>query len=234
MSTTHDRELVENDDEVVEILPRRAVTPHGGGFSVTIRDTSELTKADVQLIKPFLRRSTVEPTTVARFSMKIVPKTGGWEIVIKDTSTLTSMHMRCIIDIVARREWELRGRPQRQHALPERQSAVGDRAQPHASSPQAAANVNGNYRAPAKKQQKPPKDPNAPKRPLGPYFCYLREMRAQFTLPGMTVAMVSKATSIAWAALSEEQQERWYAQSAQDKERYNREMAEYRCGTFKH
>ncbi|KAH7707964.1 high mobility group protein, partial [Aphelenchoides avenae] len=77
-------------------------------------------------------------------------------------------------------------------------------------------------------------DPNAPKRPLSSYFCYLKEMRAQFTLPGMTMAMVAKAASIGWAALSEQEQERWYEQAAQDKERYNREMAEYRRGTFKH
>lgn len=49
------RELAEKGDDVVEILPRRAVTPNGGGFSVTIRDTSELTMRDIVHVKPFLR-----------------------------------------------------------------------------------------------------------------------------------------------------------------------------------
>lgn len=49
------RELLEVDNDVVEIPPRRAVTPNGNGFAVKIRDTNELTEADIRFIKPFLR-----------------------------------------------------------------------------------------------------------------------------------------------------------------------------------
>ena len=42
------------DDDVVEILPPRFVTPNGNGFSVTIRDTNELTLAGIDKIEPFL------------------------------------------------------------------------------------------------------------------------------------------------------------------------------------
>lgn len=49
------RELMEVDDDVVEILPRRAVAPNGSGFAVKIRDTNELTEADIRFIKPFLK-----------------------------------------------------------------------------------------------------------------------------------------------------------------------------------
>lgn len=49
------RELSETGDDVVEILPRRAVTVNGDGFSVKIRDTSELTAPDVQCLRLFLK-----------------------------------------------------------------------------------------------------------------------------------------------------------------------------------
>lgn len=49
------RELIEVDNDVVEIPPRRAVAPNGNGFAVKIRDTSELTEADIRFIKPFLK-----------------------------------------------------------------------------------------------------------------------------------------------------------------------------------
>ncbi|KAH7715792.1 hypothetical protein AAVH_16833 [Aphelenchoides avenae] len=94
------RELVEVDNDVVEILPPRAVAPNGNGFSVKIRDTSELTIADIEHIKPFLKLPAIVPTTAARFTMKEVSATGGWEINVEDTSTLTFTHMQSIVGVI--------------------------------------------------------------------------------------------------------------------------------------
>ncbi|KAH7705119.1 hypothetical protein AAVH_27688 [Aphelenchoides avenae] len=98
------RELIEADNDVVEILPRRSVAPSGSGFSVKIRDTNELTEADIRFIKPFLKLPAIIPTAPAKFTMKELPATGGWELLVEDTSTLTLMHMQSIIEIIESRE----------------------------------------------------------------------------------------------------------------------------------
>ncbi|KAH7696556.1 hypothetical protein AAVH_36372, partial [Aphelenchoides avenae] len=124
------------------------------------------------------------------------------------------------------RERELISRQQRQQAGPERQNSV---VQPVAG-PQAAADLPGigaAPAAPARKRGKPTKDPTAPKRPLTAFFHFLKDYRHQDCQRGKHVTEVTTAAGIAWAAMSEQERDRWYEQAAEDKERYDREMAEY-------
>ncbi|KAH7709166.1 high mobility group protein [Aphelenchoides avenae] len=242
------QELVETDYDVIEILPRRAVAPNGSGFSVKIRDTSELTIADIELIKPFLKLPAIVPTAAARFSMKEVSGTGGWEINVEDTSTLTFTHMHSIVGVIASRERELRSGQQHPQVPPQQQSPAGTRVQLQQHQPPRQHQnpaANANPRQPvnladifaarpafvaAKKRGRKPKDPNAPKRPLGPYFLWLNANRHQFTQPGMRVTDVTKAAGIAWAAMSNEEKEHWQERASEDKQRYDREMADYLRG----
>lgn len=86
------------------------------------------------------------------------------------------------------------------------------------------------------------KDPNAPKRPLTAYFMWLKENREKikqsnpgFNLIltstimlnslGMSVIEISKAAGVQWNALKDKT--RWEKMAADDKVRYEREMAKY-------
>jgi len=69
------------------------------------------------------------------------------------------------------------------------------------------------------------KDPNAPKRPQTAYFMWLNENRSRLTKPGMAVTDVSKAAGAEWNKITEKS--KWEKMAAQDKIRYQREMAAY-------
>ena len=71
------------------------------------------------------------------------------------------------------------------------------------------------------------KDPNAPKRPLTAYFMWLKENREKIKQanPGMTVIEISKAAGVQWNALKDKT--RWEKMAADDKVRYERDMAKY-------
>mmetsp|Transcript_17872 Transcript_17872/g.35845 ORF Transcript_17872/g.35845 Transcript_17872/m.35845 type:complete len:347 (-) Transcript_17872:187-1227(-) len=78
---------------------------------------------------------------------------------------------------------------------------------------------------------RPPKqrDPHAPKRNLSAYLLYQNHMRDQFKIenPGMTFGQLSKYTSAMYKSLSPEERARWDSNAAQDKERFDAEMANY-------
>mmetsp|Transcript_15043 Transcript_15043/g.31857 ORF Transcript_15043/g.31857 Transcript_15043/m.31857 type:complete len:386 (-) Transcript_15043:224-1381(-) len=73
------------------------------------------------------------------------------------------------------------------------------------------------------------RDPNAPKRNMSAYLLYQNCMREQFKTqnPGMTFGQLSKYTSHMYKSLSPEERQKWEAHSAQDKARYEAEMASY-------
>ncbi|KAH7713758.1 Protein HMG-1.1 [Aphelenchoides avenae] len=183
--------------------------------------------ADVEFIKPFLKLPAVMPTTAANVIMKEVSRTGGWEINVEDTSTLTFTHMHCIMDVIASRERQLRSRQQaprqqqrpavtraqpRQEQAPRQEQYPADNASPHP--PVTLGDVFAAPPAfvPAKKPGRKPKDPNAPKHPLNAFFLWLKETRQQLAQPGMRVT---------------DEKERWQQRASEEKQRYNRELAEY-------
>ena len=73
------------------------------------------------------------------------------------------------------------------------------------------------------------KDPNAPSNPLSPYAFFFKETQASIKSqqPDATFECVSKIVEAMWAALGEEQKEKYVKMNAQDRERYTREMEAY-------
>jgi len=73
------------------------------------------------------------------------------------------------------------------------------------------------------------KDPNAPKRAQSAYMLWLNECRASITKPGMGVTDVAKAAGAEWGKLTDKT--KWEKKAADDKKRYEREMASYKGGS---
>lgn len=73
------------------------------------------------------------------------------------------------------------------------------------------------------------KDPNAPKRNMSAYLLYQNAMREQFKRenPGMTFGQLAKYTSHMYKNLTPDEKATWEARAAQDKARYNAEIAAY-------
>lgn len=76
---------------------------------------------------------------------------------------------------------------------------------------------------------KPEKDINAPKRNMSAYLLYQNAMREQFKRenPGMTFGQLAKYTSHMYKNLTPEEKATWEARAAQDKARYDAEIAAY-------
>jgi len=79
------------------------------------------------------------------------------------------------------------------------------------------------------KDEKKKKDPNAPKRAQTAYFLWMNENRSKITKPGMSVADVAKEGGAQWKAMSEADKKPWEEKAKKDKERYEKEMAEYKA-----
>jgi len=73
------------------------------------------------------------------------------------------------------------------------------------------------------------KDPNAPKRAQSGYMLWLNDNRASLTKPGMGVTDVAKAAGVEWGKLTDKS--KWEKKAADDKKRYEREMASYKGGS---
>jgi len=73
------------------------------------------------------------------------------------------------------------------------------------------------------------RDSNAPKRNVSAYLLYQNAMREQFKRenPGMTFGQLAKYTSHMYKNLTPEERATWDARAAQDKARYNAEIAAY-------
>jgi len=76
---------------------------------------------------------------------------------------------------------------------------------------------------------KPPKDPNAPKRPLSGFFHFSNIGRAKVKAanPDFTVADISKELSRRWHALDEITRDMFEQMADSDKDRFRQEKAEY-------
>lgn len=80
-----------------------------------------------------------------------------------------------------------------------------------------------------KKRKK--KDPNAPKRNMSAYFIYSQEIRptVREENPEAAFGMIAKIISKQFKELSESERKKYDDLAVADKERYQREMAEYRA-----
>jgi len=101
-------------------------------------------------------------------------------------------------------------------------------APPPGYDPKGDAIVSPMYTKPGRKG-KPEKDANAPKRNLSAYLLYQNAMRDQFKRenPGMTFGQLAKYTSHMYKNLTPEEKATWDSRSAQDKARFDAEMAVY-------
>ena len=89
---------------------------------------------------------------------------------------------------------------------------------------------NSNDTSPSSNQKRRKKDPNAPKAPLNGYLVYFNEERADMRLknPLMSFGDLTKIIATKWKELSNGDKQRYTNEAEADKERYNREMAEYK------
>jgi len=73
------------------------------------------------------------------------------------------------------------------------------------------------------------KDPNAPVNPLSPYAFFFKETQQSIKTqqPDATFENVSKIVEAMWAALEEEQKEKYKKMNEVDRERYTRELEAY-------
>mmetsp|Transcript_11818 Transcript_11818/g.14314 ORF Transcript_11818/g.14314 Transcript_11818/m.14314 type:complete len:203 (-) Transcript_11818:246-854(-) len=82
---------------------------------------------------------------------------------------------------------------------------------------------------PAGGRKKKKKDPNAPKRNMSAFFLYSNHIRSEVKEdnPQAKFGDIAKLISVKYKALSDKERVKWDAKAAADKERYQREMAEY-------
>mmetsp|Transcript_33405 Transcript_33405/g.84664 ORF Transcript_33405/g.84664 Transcript_33405/m.84664 type:complete len:126 (-) Transcript_33405:678-1055(-) len=86
---------------------------------------------------------------------------------------------------------------------------------------------------PAKKETKKAKkkkDPNAPKKALSAYmfFCADRREKVKADNPEFKVTEVTSELGKQWATLSEADKKQFYDKAEKDKERYKKDMANYK------
>ena len=82
-----------------------------------------------------------------------------------------------------------------------------------------------------KKKKKKAKDPNAPVRPKTGYMFYScngARTAVKEAYPDLTFGEVTKVVAANWNAMSEEKKEVWNRMAADDRERYQREMDDYK------
>jgi hypothetical protein len=81
---------------------------------------------------------------------------------------------------------------------------------------------------PKAKKAKKEKDPNAPKKPLGAYMWYCKEVREEVKkdFPNLKVTEMGAKLGGMWKALTEDGKKPFYALAEKDKERYAKEKAE--------
>ena len=82
--------------------------------------------------------------------------------------------------------------------------------------------------APAKKKAK--KDPNAPKKSLTSFIIFSSDKRKEIVNanPGMSIGDVAKQLGALWKEISTSEKEKYEKLAQKDKDRYEREMAEYK------
>lgn len=82
---------------------------------------------------------------------------------------------------------------------------------------------------PGAKKKKAKKDPNAPKRNMSAYFLYSIDARPKVKEenPDSDFGEIARIISAQFKALPEKERKKWEKKAAEDKERYQREMAAY-------
>ena len=77
---------------------------------------------------------------------------------------------------------------------------------------------------------KTPKDPNAPKRPLSTFFLFSQDERPKIKKdnPALSVADIAKLIGERWRAIGEDKKRHYEERARVEKERYDREIAEYK------
>ncbi|XP_035912518.1 high mobility group protein 20A [Anopheles stephensi] len=85
-------------------------------------------------------------------------------------------------------------------------------------------------KAAKKKKPKPPKDANAPKHPLTGYVRYMNENRERVRAshPNLTPIEITKIMAEEWSKLPEDRKKPYLEAAEVDKERYNKEISEYK------
>merc|ERR1712144_38493 len=80
-----------------------------------------------------------------------------------------------------------------------------------------------------KKFKKVPKDKNAPKKPLTPFFLFSMEMRPQLLKedPSLSIQVLGKKMGELWHKLPEEDKAKYVQQREQKMEEYKQARAEY-------
>merc|ERR1739848_766801 len=80
-----------------------------------------------------------------------------------------------------------------------------------------------------KKFKKAPKDKNAPKKPLTPFFIFSQEKRAEVVKahPEMKLAQIGKKMGEMWQALTQEEKDAYIARQKKAKEAYKEVRAAY-------
>lgn len=81
-----------------------------------------------------------------------------------------------------------------------------------------------------KKRKKPVRDATAPKQPLTGYFRFLNDRREKVRAenPTMSFADITKLLASEWSNLPADQKQQYLDAAEQDKERYNREIIDYK------
>lgn len=92
-------------------------------------------------------------------------------------------------------------------------------------------NLRYGYEQPAPKRRKQMKDPNAPKRALTAFILYSNDHRNSIreANPDLPVTEVSRELGRRWGSLDPSVKKQYEDRANLDKERYQREMADYRC-----
>ena len=81
-----------------------------------------------------------------------------------------------------------------------------------------------------RKKKKQKKDPSAPKRNMSAYFLYSIQARpvVKEENPDASFGDIARIISAQFKALSDKERAAWDAKAASDKERYTREMEDYK------
>ncbi|XP_053665152.1 high mobility group protein 20A [Anopheles marshallii] len=103
-------------------------------------------------------------------------------------------------------------------------------AVPSGSGTKAPAAKQSTPKTTKKKRPKPPKDANAPKHPLTGYVRYMNENRegVRQKNPTLTPIEITKIMAEEWSKLPEDRKKPYLEAAEVDKERYNKEISEYK------
>lgn len=74
------------------------------------------------------------------------------------------------------------------------------------------------------------KDPNAPKRPLSTFFLFSQDERPKIKKdnPSLSVADIAKVIGERWRSIGDDKKRQYEERARQEKERYDREITEYK------